>query len=103
MNLTDNQRALINSVPENRDKLLSTLGIAKPEAVGSTYQEALQYPSLNVRGLRAAWVENEVRTIIPSEALAEIDMRLVPETQAERQITLVKDFNPIKRVSHSRP
>nr|WP_299173254.1 M20/M25/M40 family metallo-hydrolase [uncultured Allomuricauda sp.] len=92
VHLTDNQRTLINSVPENKDELLTTLGVARPEAVGNTYQEALQYPSLNVRGLRAAWVENEVRTIIPSEALAEIDMRLVLETPAERQIGLVKEF-----------
>jgi acetylornithine deacetylase/succinyl-diaminopimelate desuccinylase-like protein len=90
--LTDNQKTLINLVPENKEALLATLGIAQPESVGATYQEALQYPSLNVRGLRAAWVEKEVRTIIPSEALAEIDMRLVPETPAERQIQLVTDF-----------
>ncbi len=90
--LTEDQKALINSVPENKEELLMTLGIAEPETVGETYQEALQYPSLNIRGLRAAWVGNEVRTIIPSEALAEIDMRLVPETPAERQIQLVTDF-----------
>ncbi|SNY94865.1 M20/M25/M40 family metallo-hydrolase [Flagellimonas pacifica] len=90
--LTDDQKALINSVPENEEKLLMTLGIAKREAIGETYQEALQFPSLNVRGLRAAWVENEVRTIIPSEALAEIDIRLVPETPAERQIQLLTNF-----------
>ncbi|MBT8315636.1 MAG: M20/M25/M40 family metallo-hydrolase, partial [Maribacter sp.] len=76
----------------DREQLLEILGIAQPESVGGTYQEALQYPSLNVRGLRAAWVEDEVRTIIPAEALAEIDMRLVPETPAERQIELVKEF-----------
>ncbi|MBS9464044.1 M20/M25/M40 family metallo-hydrolase [Flagellimonas sp. 389] len=90
--LTEDQKNLINTVPENKEELLTTLGIAKNEAIGKTYQEALQYPSLNVRGLRAAWVEDEVRTIIPSEALAEIDMRLVPETPAERQIQLVTDF-----------
>lgn len=86
------RKQTVNTVPENQEALLETLGIAAPESVGGTYQEALQYPSLNVRGLRAAWVENEVRTIIPAEALAEIDMRLVPETPAERQIALVTEF-----------
>ncbi len=90
--LTDNQKTLINAVPENREELLTTLGIAENETIGATYQEALQYPSLNVRGLQAAWVADEVRTIIPSKALAEIDMRLVPETPAERQIQLVTNF-----------
>lgn len=90
--MDEERKKIINTVPENKEELLKTLGIAKSEAVGGTYQEALQYPSLNVRGLRAAWVEDEVRTIIPSEVLAEIDMRLVPETPAERQISLVMDF-----------
>lgn len=90
--LTEDKKKRINSVPENREAILTTLGISSPEEVGGTYQEALQYPSLNVRGLRAAWVDESVRTIIPSEALAEIDMRLVPETPAERQIQLVTDF-----------
>lgn len=90
--MDEERKQIINAVPENRKELLETLGIAQPEMVGGTYQEALQYPSLNVRGLRAAWVEDEVRTIIPSEALAEIDMRLVPETPAQRQIELVTEF-----------
>ena len=90
--MDESRKRAINAVPDNREQLLETLGIAQPESVGGTYQEALQYPSLNVRGLRAAWVEDEVRTIIPAEALAEIDMRLVPETPAERQIELVKEF-----------
>ncbi len=90
--LNDDKKKLINSVPENRAELLATLGISEPETVGETYQEALQYPSLNVRGLRAAWVEKEARTIIPSTVLAEIDMRLVPETPAERQIKLVTEY-----------
>ncbi len=90
--ISEERKELINAVPENREELLKTLGIAQPEQIGNTYQESLQYPSLNVRGLQAAWVGNEVRTIIPSEALAEIDMRLVPETPAERQITLVTEF-----------
>ena len=90
--MNESKKKVINTVPDNREQLLEILGIAQPESVGGTYQEALQYPSLNVRGLRAAWVENEVRTIIPAEALAEIDMRLVPETPAERQIELVKEF-----------
>ncbi|KQC30723.1 M20/M25/M40 family metallo-hydrolase [Flagellimonas eckloniae] len=90
--MSENRKKLVNAVPENRRELLETLGIAQPESIGATYQEALQYPSLNARGLRAAWVEDQVRTIIPAKALVEIDMRLVPETPAERQIELVKGF-----------
>lgn len=91
VNLSSQQKELINKVPEDRVEMLESMGIFQPEMVGNTYQESLQYPSFNVRGLQAGWVDEEVRTIIPSKAIAEIDMRLVTETPAERQIQLVKN------------
>lgn len=92
VSLSEEEKAAINSLPENLEDIKTSLGIAEADQVGSTYQEALQYPSLNVRGLRAAWVGQEVRTLIPSEAVAEIDMRLVPETDGERQVQLLKNY-----------
>jgi len=92
VNLTDAEKAEMNSLPENINEIKQTLGIADYDRVGNTYQEALQYPSLNVRGLSAAWVGKNVRTIIPSEALAEIDIRLVKETPGERQVALLKKY-----------
>lgn len=89
--LSEAQKALLNQSPENKAELLESLGIAQSELLGDTYQEALQYPSLNVRGLQAADVGDKVRTVIPATALAELDMRLVPETPAERQIQLLKN------------
>lgn len=90
--LDDKEKKELNNLPEDLDELKKTLGIAEIDRVGDTYQEALQYPSLNIRGLQAAWVGNEVRTIIPSYAIAEIDMRLVPETPGERQVQLLKNY-----------
>lgn len=80
------------AVPESMEQIQDELGIAAAEKVGDSYQQAMQYPSLNVRGIRAAWVGKEVRTIIPSEAIIEIDMRTVKETPAERQVALVRQF-----------
>lgn len=88
--LSEKDRALLNAVPEELDSIKRRLGIADTDQVGTTYQEALQYPSLNIRGLRAAWTGDEVRTIIPAEAIAEIDMRLVPESDGERLMQLLK-------------
>lgn len=88
--LTERDKILLASIPENTDSLKIKLGISEPEQVANTYQEALQFPSLNIRGLKAGWTGKEVRTIIPEEAIIEIDMRLVPETPAERQINLLR-------------
>ena len=49
-----------------RSRALQALfGIAAPERRGLQLQEALQSPSLNVRGLSSAFVGDEARTIIP--------------------------------------
>lgn len=79
------------SVPEDMDQFLDDLGIAEAEKVGKTYQEAIQFPSLNVRGLNSGWTGDEVRTIIPAEVVVEFDIRLVKETPAERQLELLKN------------
>ncbi|MBL7875878.1 MAG: M20/M25/M40 family metallo-hydrolase, partial [Cyclobacteriaceae bacterium] len=92
VNLSDQELAMINEMPGDDSQLNTTLGIAKPDQVGHTYEESLQYPSLNIRGISAGSVEDEVRTIIPSQAIAELDLRLVPETDGERMVILIKNF-----------
>lgn len=88
--LTEVEKKQLNKVPEHKDSILLRIGMAKSDEIGATYQEALQYPSLNIRGLNAAWVGDEVRTIVPSEVVAEIDMRLVPESDGKRLMELLK-------------
>jgi acetylornithine deacetylase/succinyl-diaminopimelate desuccinylase-like protein len=57
--------------------------------VGANLQEALQFPSLNIRGLESGDIGDAARTIIPDRAIAEIDVRLVKETDAERMLQRV--------------
>jgi len=83
---------LLKSVPDNARILNKTLGIATPERVGRFYQESLQYPSLNVRGMQSAWIGNQTRTIVPDKAIASIDIRLVPESNPARLQNLVKYY-----------
>ena len=92
IDLSEADKKSLNEIPEDETEINKTLGIAKADAVGATYQEAMQYPSLNVRGLRSAWVGKEVRTIIPEDAVAEIDMRLVPESPGEKLVALLRDY-----------
>ncbi len=78
------------AVPEDEPALLRRIGVAAPEAVGEGYQAALQYPSLNVRGMSSGWTGEQTRTIIPATAVAELDLRLVPETPGARQLALLR-------------
>jgi acetylornithine deacetylase/succinyl-diaminopimelate desuccinylase-like protein len=87
--LTAEQRSVLKSVPDDEPALLKLFGVARPDAVGESLQEALQYPSFNIRGIRSGYVE-EPRTIIPTDASAAIDMRLVTETPPDRMIERVR-------------
>ena len=87
--LAAEERAILDGVPDDPAALQALFGIAGPERAGLTLQEALQYPSLNIRGLSSAFVGPEARTVIPASATAEIDIRLVKETPAARLHDLV--------------
>ncbi len=89
--MNDRVRELLTYVPDDTEEINRSIGIHAPDEVGKSYQEALQYPSLNIRGLSSGWVGNEVRTIVPDRAVAELDIRTVPESDPERLIMLVRD------------
>lgn len=88
--IDDEVKAILKQVPDDEDQIKKDFGIAKAENIGSNFQEAIQYPALGVLGLQAAWVGKERRTIIPATAIAELNIRLVKETQGERMVNLLK-------------
>ena len=88
--LDDTTKSILARIPDDEEEIQQRLGIARPDAVAPNYQESLQYPSLNIRGLASAWVGKAARTVIPASATAEIDIRLVPEVDAERLISLLR-------------
>lgn len=90
INITDEVKEYLDAVPDNEDEMKDKMEFKTPESVGNSYQEAIQYPSLNVRGIRSGWVGSEVRTIVPSECIAEIDVRLVIETDGYKLHDLIK-------------
>ena len=90
--IDDNAKAEMARVPDNEAYIRAQLGISQPDQVAGSYQESLQYPSLNIRGMASGWIGDEVRTIIPSVATAELDLRLVMESDPERLIGLVRKY-----------
>jgi acetylornithine deacetylase/succinyl-diaminopimelate desuccinylase-like protein len=87
--LTAAERRVLKAVPDDEPALLHLFGVAKPDAVGESLQEAIQYPSLNVRGLSSGYVGADARTIIPADATASLDIRLVRETPGRQQVEKV--------------
>ncbi|NCF14839.1 MAG: M20/M25/M40 family metallo-hydrolase [Gammaproteobacteria bacterium] len=88
--LDEATRAVLAAVPDDEDEILASVGLIRSDKVAGTLQEAIQYPSLNIRGLSAGWTGSASRTIIPPKAVAEIDIRLVMESDPDRLIELVR-------------
>lgn len=82
---------ILRQVPDNDRSIKERLQIARTDRVGGYYQEAIQYPSLNIRGMQSGWIDEKVRTIIPGWARAEIDVRLVLESDPDRLIRLIRE------------
>ena len=90
--LDDATRAVLAAVPDDIDDLRARQALGRVDSVGASLQEALQYPSLNVRGLQSGWVREERRTLVPATAIAEIDIRTVVESDPEHLLGLLRDY-----------
>lgn len=89
--IDDATRAILEAVPDNEGQILADMGLIRSANIAPTLQESLQYPSLNIRGLSSGWVGNESRTIVPATATAEIDIRLVKESDYMQLLRLVRN------------
>jgi len=92
--LGDEEKRALRDMPETDSELMRELGLAANEAGGRSLAEAINLPSLNIDGLRSEDVGPQSRTIIPGEATATIDLRLVkgiePQTQVDRLIAHIR-------------
>lgn len=88
--LSAEEQAMIAAVPDDTAAMLRAFGVAAPEVAHAKLQAALQYPTLNVRGMTSAFVGAGARTIIPDSATASIDVRLIKETPAGAMIEKIR-------------
>jgi acetylornithine deacetylase/succinyl-diaminopimelate desuccinylase-like protein len=88
--LSDDDKAILSKVPDDEAQILADVGLVRAESVAPGLQEAIQYPSLNIRGMAAGWVGEQARTIIPPTATAELDIRLVVESDPQRLMKLLQ-------------
>ncbi len=88
--LSAEEKRILSQVPDDENEIKKFLGIAERDKIGDNFQESIQYPTLNIRGLNALYIGKDARTLIPDKAIAEIDVRLVPSSDADRLISLVR-------------
>ena len=90
VDISDEIRDILAAVPDDEVAIRSALGIARADRIGENLQQSVQYPSLNIRGLSSGWVGEESRTIVPATATAEIDVRLVKESNPDYLVSLIR-------------
>ena len=88
---TEEQQALAQ-MPANDADLERELGIAKPEGGGKRLVELIQQPSLNIRGLRSAYVGEQSQNVVPDRAEASLDARLVKGEDPQKKFEQIAAF-----------
>jgi acetylornithine deacetylase/succinyl-diaminopimelate desuccinylase-like protein len=78
--LSSAEKKILAETGDDEAAIRRRTGIERAELVGGNLQEALQFPSLNVRGMSAASVGDKASNIIPHQAIADFDLRTTPET-----------------------
>jgi acetylornithine deacetylase/succinyl-diaminopimelate desuccinylase-like protein len=92
--LTAAEQAALQEMPPVEDQLKQSLELGRSEGNGKPLAAQILQPAMNVRGILAGHVGHEAANAIPTEAIASIDFRLVPDqtpalvrTQIETRIS----------------
>ncbi len=86
--LSAEETEILAALPDYDRELRRELGLAATENGNQNYFERLLLPSLNIRGFVSATVGPSARNIIPPEATASIDIRLVKGNDPEEMLDL---------------
>ncbi len=76
------ERALVDALPDEDAALRETFGVTRflGGLEGAAWRQALFFePTLNVNGIHAGYGGEGAKTVLPAEALAKLDFRLVPD------------------------
>ncbi|MDP9098596.1 MAG: M20/M25/M40 family metallo-hydrolase [Verrucomicrobiota bacterium] len=87
---TSAETEAISKIPHVEADLRREFGIRSNEGNGKPLNELLMLPGLNVRGIQSGHVGAQASNTIPTEALASIDFRLVPNETPESIKPLVE-------------
>jgi acetylornithine deacetylase/succinyl-diaminopimelate desuccinylase-like protein len=90
--LSELEKQALAKMPDNDAELERELGIARPEGGGKKLVELIQEPSLNVRGINSAYVEERAQNVVPEKAEASIDARLVKGEDPRHKFEQIAGF-----------
>lgn len=86
------EKRAIAEAPVNDDALRQELGLGHVDGGGRKLLELLNLPTLNINGIAAANVGARANNVIPSRAVADLDLRLVVGEHWQEQQKRVIDY-----------
>ena len=86
------EKQAIAEAPVNDDALRQELGLGHVDGGGKKLLELLNLPTLNINGMAAANVGPRSNNVIPSRAIADLDLRLVVGEHWQEQQQRVIDY-----------
>jgi acetylornithine deacetylase/succinyl-diaminopimelate desuccinylase-like protein len=89
--LSITEKQALAKIPEVEPMLKEDLLLAKPDGGGKSLAELLPLPTLNINGMQSGNVGSMASNIIPTEASAVLDLRLVLGNDVDRQVKKVID------------
>lgn len=89
--LTEFEKDAISAIPSYEAEIMRNYGFSAPETNWPSLMSAIQNPALNVNGLRSGWTGDQQRTILPPDATAALDIRLVKGNDPEKMVDLVRE------------
>lgn len=87
--LNTTEKDALAAMPSNDAAVQRDLQFAKPQSSGRQLAESLQFPSLNIRGLRSAYVGEQTQNVVPEQATAAMDIRLVKGEDPDKKFEQV--------------
>lgn len=88
--LTDQERSAIANMPDMTTSLMDELSIHTPEGAGVRLEELITLPAINARGISGGGVGPQGSNIILTDATVSLNLRLVPNQQAQNVEDLIE-------------
>jgi acetylornithine deacetylase/succinyl-diaminopimelate desuccinylase-like protein len=88
--LTEAEKKAIAAVPPPDVQMKDELGFMEEETKGQSLMQSIMAPSLNINGMQSAGTGKFASNIIPTTAIANLDLRMVPGTDYREQQQLVE-------------
>ncbi|MFC6752922.1 M20/M25/M40 family metallo-hydrolase [Halorubrum tibetense] len=89
--VTDGDRELVAAIPDDGDEIREELGLSRLAGEVPYYEQLLTRPTMTINGLSGGYQGEGMKTVLPNEASAKLDCRLVPNQVPDAVFEAIRD------------